>query len=129
MKFHLIFHLPNGEEWCPRGCCRDASWDSEFEFHQNLTSTEALEKAARYMAHPKYDCAEGEIHIIPETPSDEAFEASNSIGDQAKTLAKTFVKQREEAEVKAKADEKAKVEAAREAREKAELKRLSEKYQ
>lgn len=128
MKFHIIFHLPNGEDWCPKGCCRDDSWDSEFEFDRSLTKDGALAKATEYIAHPRFECAEGEIHIVPETASPEASALSETIGEQAKVAAKEVIKQRAEAKAQAEVDKKQKAADVKEARERAELARLQGKY-
>ena len=128
MKFNVIFHLPNGDKWCAMGCCRDETWDSEFAFDQGLTKDEAVAKAAEYIAHPKFECSDGEIHIIPETPSPSSFALCTAIEEQAKVDAKKSIKRRSEVKVQEKAARKQRANDEQEARERAELERLQGKY-
>lgn len=128
-RFNVIFYLPNGENWCPKGCCRDESWDSEFEYELGLTQEQALRWATTAVAHPRFECAEGVVHITPETPTPEAIALSNTIGEQAKLDAKEVVKQRAEAKAQDEVAKAQRAAAEREARERAELERLRGKYE
>ena len=130
--FHVIFSLSNGDTPCPRGCCIDERWDSEFEFDQNLTQAEAVAKAAEAYMHRKFECSYGELHVIPVSTSPEALALCESIKEQGKIDAKENLRLAEERRKAAEqaAKETAKLEKAerQKTNELATLARLQEKY-
>lgn len=126
MRFHVIFYLPNGDtqKWGHT----DQSWDSEFEGGFDVNQEVATAKATEALAHPRFKDHDGELHILAQTPSEEATRRCQAIRDTAESQAQTLVNLREQqAAAKKEADALAKQEA-RDARERAEYEKLKAKF-